>query len=76
MKTATLVAVAIATLASIPLLAQPVDATGDQDAAATAGGTHVSDSAHAGAAANASPGSVEANASLALAMRLHRTNGR
>jgi hypothetical protein len=61
MKTVVIAAVAFATLMSIPLLAQPVDATGDQDAAATAGGTHVSDSAHAGAAANASPGSVEAN---------------
>jgi hypothetical protein len=61
MKTVVIAAVAFATLMSIPLLAQPVDATENQDAAATAGSTHVSDSAHAGAAANASPGGTEAN---------------
>jgi hypothetical protein len=61
MKTVVIAAVAFATLMSIPLLAQPVDATGNQDAAATVGSTHVSDSAHAGAGANASPGGVEAN---------------
>ena len=38
MKTATIVAVAFATLMSIPLLAQQVDAPGNQNAAATAGG--------------------------------------
>jgi hypothetical protein len=65
MKTATLVAVAIATLASIPLLAQQTDATGEQRAAATAAETHVSDSAHAGAQASADPRGVEADGSTA-----------
>ena len=61
MKTATFVAVAFASLTSIPLLAQQAEATGNRNGAAAAGGTHVSDSAHAGAPANTSPGGTEAN---------------
>ncbi len=64
MKTATFAAVAFATLTSIPLLAQQADATGNRNAAAAAEGTHVSDSAHAGAPANASPGGTEANGAV------------
>ena len=53
MKTVLFVTAAFATLTSIPLMAQQIDATGQQNAAAMATGTHTSDSAHANAQANA-----------------------
>ncbi len=61
MKTATLLAITFATLTSIPLSAQQVnaDASAQQSGSAVAAGAHASDSVNAGAAANAGLGGVE-----------------
>jgi len=52
MKTARLLAVAAATLASIPLMAQQVNASAQQSASGSVAGMHANQSADAGAQAN------------------------
>ncbi len=53
MKTAKLLAVAVATLASLPLMAQQVNAAAQQSASGSAAGMSANESAHANAHANA-----------------------
>lgn len=65
MRTAIVVAIAVAALTSIPLLAQEagVNAQSSTSASANAGGTHISDSNHAGTSANAGSGAAAAEES-------------
>lgn len=72
MKTARLLAVltAMAGLASLPLMAQQVDATARQNASASAAGAHVDQSANADAKAGASRGNAGANGNAASSAAL------
>jgi hypothetical protein len=65
MKSATLLAITIATFTSIPLLAQQanVGANAQQSSSAGVAGTHLSDSTRAGASATAGSGGVSADGS-------------
>ena len=64
MKTIPTLAVALMALASLPLMAQQIDANGQQSTSAAAAGTHVNDSSNA--SANGSMGHGQANTSGAL----------
>jgi hypothetical protein len=62
MKAVKLLAVALVTLASVPLMmAQQVNATAEQNASASAGSAHVDESANANANANATAGHADMN---------------
>ena len=61
MKTIKLLVVAFVTLSSFPILAQQVDATAQQNSTTTVSGTHVDDSAKAGANAQAGQGGARVN---------------
>ncbi len=65
MKGATLIAVTIATLTSIPMLAQQVssNANAQQSSAAGVAGSHLGDSTRADSSANAGPGNISAGGS-------------
>lgn len=79
MKTAYLFAVAVVTAASLPLMALQVDAnaSGQQNGSATAGNTHVTDSANGNASGTLTPGKSQANGNVggsATASGPHGTN--
>jgi hypothetical protein len=59
MKNANMFALALMTLASLPLMAQQVDASAQQSAAASAGNSQVRESSNAGASANAGDGRTQ-----------------
>ncbi|HEV2484392.1 MAG TPA: hypothetical protein VGT08_02580 [Terracidiphilus sp.] len=64
MKSAKLLAVAMATFASLPLtMAQQADASAQQNASASVAGSQVNDSANAGASAQASSGKAQTSGS-------------
>lgn len=63
MKTANLLAVAIATFASLPLMAQQISATGQQSVSTSAAGSSMNSSAQADTNAHASYRNTEANGS-------------
>jgi len=75
MKTAKLLAVAIATLASIPLMAQQVNAAAQQSATGSAAGTQVNDSAQGGTNANVNHGRAQASGSADSSLAAEGRNG-
>ncbi len=75
MRTARLLAVAAATLASIPLMAQQVSASAQQSASGSAAGMHASQSADAGSQANLDQGHAAANTSAEGAANAEQSRG-
>ena len=68
MKTALLLAVALVTFSSIPLMAQQAAASAQQSATASTAGAQVNESS--GASAQARPGQMQANGSAATAAEM------